>query len=197
MAGSSIPDETPDRRAVRWDAVAAVIASLVGFLALLIAAYTAYVQRYTANIQLQQVRAQVWPYLLGANSDNRQEYMWINKGVGPALVKSLRVTVGGRPQHDWKAVMRSLRLDPINYGQSTFNRNVISAGETLDWLKFKDHSDFRRFRAAAQQIGLGYKVCYCSTLGECWITDATAGHGNRRSQVERCPAVPESEQFDD
>jgi hypothetical protein len=36
-----------------WDAFAAVIASFIGFLALAVSAYTAYVQR-------QQLRAQVW-----------------------------------------------------------------------------------------------------------------------------------------
>lgn len=65
-------------REIRWDAAAAIIASLVGLLALMIAGYTAYIQR-------QQVSAQVWPYLMWANSDNGMDYLWINKGVGPAM----------------------------------------------------------------------------------------------------------------
>ena len=46
-----LADKRP-RREIRYDAVAAVIAALVGMLALLVAGYTAYIQR-------QQVRALV------------------------------------------------------------------------------------------------------------------------------------------
>lgn len=177
-------------REIRWDAAAAIIASLVGLLALAVAGYTAYIQR-------QQVSAQVWPYLLWANSDNQTEYMWINKGVGPAIVKSAQVLVAGKPQHNWAAVMRSLQLEPVKYGQSTFNGNVLSAGETLDWLKFTDHASFQRFRDAAQRAKLDFKACYCSTLGDCWVNDTTKGNGSVRVPVDKCPAVPESQQFDD
>ncbi len=174
-------------RSIRWDALAAVIASLVGLLALLVAGYTAHIQR-------QQVRAEVWPYLMWASSDTQSEYMWLNKGVGPAVVKSARVLVGGKVQPNWKAVMQSLGLGPMEYGQSTFNGSVLSPGETLEWLKFNDHDDFQRFRGAAGQVGLAFEVCYCSTLGDCWAND---GKGTSRAAVDNCPVVPEDEQFDD
>jgi hypothetical protein len=176
-------------REIRYDAVAAVIAALVGMLALMVAGYTAYIQR-------QQVSAQVWPYLMWANSDNGMDYLWINKGVGPAIVKSTVVLVGGKPQRDWKTVMRSMQVDPQDYGQSTFNHNVISAGETLEWLKFKNHDQFQTFRDAAR-TRMALKVCYCSTLGDCWVNDSTRNDGNTRFAVGKCPAVPEAQQFDD
>ena len=177
------------RREIRYDAVAAVIAALVGMLALMVAGYTAYIQR-------QQVSAQVWPYLMWANSDNRTEYLWINKGVGPAIVKSTVVLVDGKPQHDWKAVMRSMQVDPQGYRQSTFNHNVISAGETLGWIKFSNHDQFQAFRDAARKH-MTLKVCYCSTLGDCWVNDSSRNDGNTRFPVGKCPAVPGAEQFDD
>ena len=119
------------RRGIRWDAAAAIIASLVGLLALVVAGYTAHIQR-------QQVSAQVWPYLMMASSDVSSQYMWLNKGVGPAQVESVQVLVGGKPQRDWKAVFRSMQLEKLDYGQSTLNGNVLSAGEKLDWLQFND-----------------------------------------------------------
>lgn len=176
-------------RVVRWDALAAIVASLVGLLALLIAGYTAYIQR-------QQVSAQVWPYLIWASSDTGSDYLWLNKGVGPAIVKSAVVSVDGKPQRDWDAVMHSLQVDPQGFGQSTFNHNVLSAGETLEWLTFKDHDQFKAFRSVARHK-LDFKVCYCSTLGDCWVNDSTRGDGNNRLAVDKCPAVPESRQFQD
>jgi len=187
--GVSSPAVKKLGREIRYDAVAAVIAALVGMLALLVAGYTAYIQR-------QQVTAQVWPYLMWANSDNGMDYLWINKGVGPAIIRNAVVLVDGKPQRDWNAVMHSLQVDPQGYAQSTFNHNVISAGETLEWLKFKDHDQFLAFRTAARKH-LGFKVCYCSTLGDCWVNDSTRGDGNTRFEVGKCPAVPESRQFQD
>ena len=177
-------------RQIRWDAAAAIIAALVGLLALVVAGYTAYIQR-------QQVSAQVWPYLMWADSDNQTDFMWINKGVGPAIVKTAQVLVDGKPQYDWPAVMRSLHLEPIKYGQSTFNGNVLTAGETLEWLKFMDHASFQRFRDTARRAKLDFKVCYCSTLGDCWVNDTTKGNGNVRIPVDKCPAVPAAQQFHD
>ena len=52
----SVPEERATRGASRYDAV---IATLVGFCALRVSGYTAYVQR-------QQVRAAVWPWLATA-----------------------------------------------------------------------------------------------------------------------------------
>jgi hypothetical protein len=187
---SNNSDDTRRPGSIRWDAAAAIIASLVGLLALVVAGYTAYIQR-------QQVRAQVWPYLLWANSDTQTEYMWLNKGVGPAVIKSAQVFVGGKPQRDWNAVMRSLQLDGMSFGQSTFNHNVLSAGEKLDWLKFRNHEDFRKFRDAASQARLDFRICYCSTLGDCWTNDSTRVDRNIRVPVAKCPAVPASQQFDD
>lgn len=185
----STPAAGKVRREIRYDAVAAVIAALVGMLALLVAGYTAYIQR-------QQVRAQVWPYMMMADSDNSSEYMWFNKGVGPAQVKTLQAFVGGKPQRNWADVFRSMQLESIPYGQSTLNGDVLSAGEKLDWLQFKDHHDFQRFRDAAHRMQLDFRVCYCSTLGDCWMNESAKGWNNRRS-VGKCPAMPESQQFDD
>ena len=54
MSGSPRGNET---RARNWDALAAIIAALIGAFALVVSGYTAYLQR-------TQVRAQVWPYLM-------------------------------------------------------------------------------------------------------------------------------------
>src|SRR3569832_1502017 len=93
---------TPQRR--DWDAFAAVIAALIGLLALCVSGYTAYLQR-------QQVRAQVWPYLEPGMSGNKRELIVFNKGVGPAIVEGVQVFVDGKPQHNWSEVFSALGLN--------------------------------------------------------------------------------------
>ncbi|MGH8283672.1 MAG: hypothetical protein ACRESE_07475 [Gammaproteobacteria bacterium] len=180
---------TANLRMVRWDAVAATIASLIGLFALIVGGYTAYIQR-------EQVRAQVWPFLLARYSGNASEFLWINKGVGPAMIESVQVFVDGKPQHDWNGVIHAFHLCTMKYQQSTLNGYVFPPGEQLVWIKFNNNTDFTRF-LAAQRTGLVSKVCYCSTLGECWILDRGRGTENSRTPVGDCPAVPESRQFDD
>jgi hypothetical protein len=72
----AVPEEKETRRASRYDAV---VATFVGFLALCVSGYTAYMQR-------QQVRAAVWP-ILEFDSSNHPDihFMLTNKGVGPAM----------------------------------------------------------------------------------------------------------------
>ena len=178
------------KRGTRWDAAAAIIASLVGLLALAVAGYTAYIQR-------QQVSAQVWPYLMMASSDVSSEYMWLNKGVGPAQVESLEVFVDGKPQKDWRTVFRSMQVEELKHEQSSLNSNVLSAGEKISWLVFSNHDDFLAFRTAAKRTKFSVKLCYCSTLGDCWMNDSAKSARNDRHAVGKCPVVPESSQFRD
>src|SRR5947207_14949626 len=83
----AVPEEKETRRASRYDAV---IATFVGFLALCVSAYTAYVQR-------QQVRAAVWP-ILEFDSSNAPDihFTLANKGVGPAIIRHVVMEVDGR-----------------------------------------------------------------------------------------------------
>jgi hypothetical protein len=190
-----------ERRPVKWDAVAAIIASLVGFLALLVAGYTAYVQRYTAEIQNKQVQAQVWPYLISGNNDLTQSLVVDNKGVGPAIVRSVQVWMGGKPQRDWNQLVANMGLPPHSFLQSTINRDVLSPGEELQVIRFRDKALWLRFKAAASNR-MAMDICFCSTLGECWISSNKNLIGPpsmplqlRVKQVDQCPRLPAAEVF--
>src|SRR6266581_862535 len=92
----SVPEQKATRGASRYDAV---IATLVGFLALCVSAYTAHVQR-------QQVRAAVWP-ILEFDSSNAPDihFTLANKGVGPAIIQNVIVRVDGQPVRNWKEAL--------------------------------------------------------------------------------------------
>ncbi|HEY3521683.1 MAG TPA: hypothetical protein VGK80_11680 [Rhodanobacteraceae bacterium] len=199
MTESSTQNETA-RRTIRWDAAAAIIASLVGFLALLVAGYTAYIQRYTAEIQTKQVQAQVWPWLAAGNNDNEDSVEVVNKGVGPAIVRTAQVFVDGKPQPDWQHVLKALGTVPHQYSQSTLNPNVLAPGEKVPVIQFADKDDYKRFRAAAVAHLTLIDICYCSTLGECWrYRDRhLVGYKTLAQLVEpvaQCPKLPDNALF--
>ncbi len=169
-----------------------VIASLVGLLALVVSGYTAYIQR-------EQVRAQVWPWLVAGNDDYAQSVDVYNKGVGPAIVRTAQVFVDGKPQPDWKNVLAALGMPPHNYSQSTINPNVLSPGETVQIIKFPDKDLWQRFREAAVQR-MTMNVCFCSTLGECWMYSDRHPVGYKAigqlvKPIDRCPTLPPAEVF--
>jgi hypothetical protein len=187
MTESSSPTEKQNSR--DWGGWAAVIASLIGLLALCVSGYTAWLQR-------QQVRAQVWPLLETGISPSSRNMLLMNKGVGPARVGGLQLFVDRKPQHDWRSAMRSLGLQDMTMPPySTANGIVVSSGERLQQLAFLDAKDFARFEKQYRRIDL--KICYCSALDECWVLDERiAEKDQQRTEVVQCPAKGPDEFID-
>lgn len=176
----------------RWEAFGVIIASLVGLLALLVSGYTAYIQR-------QQVRAQVWPHLSIAYQDQAYKLSVFNKGVGPAIVRSVEVTVDGKPQPDWEHALAAMSLPHAesDYGHSTLATAVLSPGDALAVLVFDEKTKYQHFRTAMSAHGL-VNICYCSTLGDCWLLeDHRAPVKPAVRPVGQCPRLTPAEAFRD
>src|SRR5881397_1794097 len=95
----AVPEEKATRGASRYDAV---IATLVGFCALCVSGYTAYMQR-------QQVRAMVWPILEFDSSNDPNIHLTLaNKGVGPAIIRHVVVKVNDQPVTNWTQALEKL-----------------------------------------------------------------------------------------
>ncbi len=185
------PPGTPGPAATRrdWNAAAAVIAALIGLLALVVSGYTAMLQR-------QQVRAEVWPYLQSGISPSQRTVTLENKGVGPAMIRGIEIYVDGRPQRDWRQVFTALDLaDLAGTPYSTINGVVLAAGDRVQQLSFKDVDAFMRFYAQYPRIQM--RLCYCSALQECWQYDERRpDRGRDRQPLDRCPA-PGPDEFVD
>lgn len=179
-------------RHTRWDALAAIIASLVGLLALLVAGYTAYIER-------QQVRAQVWPYLQMGKSDAQGQYEFValNKGMGPVVVRSVQVLVSDKPVRNWEELQRVVGFDPKG-GQvtSSLNGRVLAPGDKIRWIAFQNVDDINAFMEDWEKFRIQAHVCYSSTLGETWLITYQMGPLARPRPVPSCK-VPAATQFFD
>jgi hypothetical protein len=179
MSETQDPESTARPRP-DWDRVTAIAAVVIGLIAVIVSAYTALIQR-------AQVRAQVWPYLSSSISVSKHEITLQNKGVGPAVVRSLQVFVDGKSQPDWPAVFRAVGAKferPPLY--STVNGKVISAGERVDQVFFQSDADFKSFLDQNHTFEL--KLCYCSSLDECWMRDDRETDPMRRTRaIDVCP----------
>ena len=125
-----MPEQRETRGASRYDAV---IATLVGFCALCVSGYTAYMQR-------QQVRAAVWPILEFDTSNGPIHFTLANKGVGPAIIKHVIVKADDEPVKNWAEVLEKIVGPGYHPGEeSDMNGHVFSAGESLN--VFTPHDD--------------------------------------------------------
>jgi len=163
--------QEPGRARRNWDAYAAVIATLIGLLALGVSGYTAYVQR-------QQLRAQVWPHLeiATANVAPLVGLHVVNGGTGPARVTAVRVTVDDQPVASWSHAQKAMNAGPGAVVNSQLSKTVIPAGKDVTILRPYDDATSARF----EQLFLGgdhvvaVTICYCSVLDECWVARSNA-----------------------
>jgi len=142
----------------------AIAAGVVGVAALAVSIYETHLMR-------EQQRAEVWP-ILEAWSTFEPGRMFAlnvaNKGIGPAILKSVTVAVDGEPVQSWNEVLtRTLGTDSVDYGMSAVTGNVIAAGESVTLISLLSEDHVRSVWEASQRVSL--ELCYCSVFKECWL----------------------------
>ena len=182
-----MPPEGEFRGASRYDAL---IATLVGFCALCVSAYTAYMQR-------QQVRGAVWPILEFDSSNGPIQFTLANKGVGPAIIKHVIVRVDDRPVKNWAEVLEKILGPGYHRGaESDMSGRVFAAGESMKVFIPLDDSQnpvaFDKSNPLWEKLNSGRKritveICYSSTLGECWTLHGGVTTPSRTMPTHHCP----------
>jgi hypothetical protein len=185
------------RNASRYDAL---IATLVGFFALCVSGYTAYMQR-------QQVRAMVWPILEFDSSNAPNIHLSLaNEGVGPAIIRNVTVTVDGQPVREWRDAYEKLTGKPIDPATSAFSESdmsgrVVAAGESITVFTPNDPEGrpivFDKSNPLYRQMNedrarITVEICYSSTLGDCWLLRGGGKTPNVTTVIGRCPGPSET-----
>jgi hypothetical protein len=183
----AVPQQTETRRASRYDAI---IATLIGLLAVCVSAYTAYMQR-------QQVRAAVWPILEFDSGNGPIHFTLANKGVGPAIIRHVIVMVDGQPVRNWKEALEKI-MGPgePRYSESDMSAHVIAAGESItvctphdpenNPLNY-DRSNPLWVKMNKDRLRVSVEICYSSTLGESWTLRASGLAPSTTTEARHCP----------
>jgi hypothetical protein len=174
----------PHRR--NWEMVTGLVAVVVGVLALLVSAYTAFLQR-------RQAAAAVWPHLeVDTSNHPRFKIHLANKGVGPALIKTVQLRLDGKPMHHWSALLAGQGPEGQGWIKSTISHRVVAVGEQIDAFLPSEKASIELLESAFARVS--GTLCYCSVFDECFTfrvdDDAT-------EQVPACPKSGPGEQFDD
>ncbi len=149
------------------------------------------------------VAANSWPFLVFQTTDNgfatdsrTLNFRLQNSGVGPARVRSFKVTLDGRLVHNHAELMARCCGVATASLEQQFAMGLISQNDAvgvlpardgvnvLAWRERPGHEQIWNSLNAARQR-LRFEACYCSVLDECWTSDLTSTSNPHR--VEQCP----------
>lgn len=145
--------------------------TLVSFSAFVMSVCAIVISFAEVRMMSEQKEASVWPRLFSARNTSNLDFVVTvrNSGVGPAQIKSVEVTVDGKPVKNWNEVIGL--IDPqtkVAKSQSVLTNLVLVPGETVEAFKLKgDGVDVFNL----QRSRLRLKLCYCSIYEKCWVLD--------------------------
>ncbi len=168
-----------DDRRLRLDFV-------IALCALLISSVAAGASVYQTHVIARQFSAAVWPYVSfdATNSPAEMEIDVRNDGLGPAIVRSVSITLDGKPQPSLEALFAALRREQgvpaelraavrageaLSLTTSTPERGtVIAANNAHTMIRLKGSLLVQRFGLDLKRLDVS--LCYCSLTGTCWTT---------------------------
>lgn len=122
--------------------------TFVALAALIVSVSALAVGIYEASLQRAHDRAEVWPRLEITTwvTPTGVELRLANTGIGPALIRSVVVTVDGKPQRSWDGVLRALfSHEPPPHNSST----TSAADRAADFANVEQTRPRDAARAAA------------------------------------------------
>jgi hypothetical protein len=157
------------------------IDKILGLTAILVSMATFGIYLYQTHLIQKQQSAAVWPYVecytnYIPQSEETCKYQLVmrNKGVGPALIKNIKIDYFGiKHEGDPNRIYLEKLFGKANVPDCNFafaNGSVIPAGESIILLevvepqKFAD-SFYEIFKATS------FKICYASIYQDFWTTE--------------------------
>lgn len=152
------------------------VLSIAGIFIAAVALYAALTESEAVR---RQTAASVWPYVQLSVDDHLStdaalfELSLTNSGVGPAHIRAMRVTIGGRAMLTWKdAVLAVVGTDAPAFSQTFANNRVFRPGERVTIFGTRAPVLVRALREAVVNESAGVEYCYCSIFDECWTVDS-------------------------
>jgi hypothetical protein len=179
----------------------------IAFSAILISLISLGVAIHHGHVQQRLVAANSWPFLRFDFDNSRVPgggqsvtYSIINSGVGPAVLKSFIVEYQGKRMRGFVELLqaccgmaRDMDLNKlIDSGFLGESRpiGVIRARDQVVLFKFlrKPENIALLDGIAAMRERVKFHACYCSIVGECWVSDLRSLDPQ---PVEACKASPD------
>ena len=151
----------------QWSALAAL-----GISALALA-----VGAYQTRLMQTQARASVWPYLsigfsyFDSGDQPGFEIHIKNNGVGPAIVRSVRVTLDDKPIHSWNEIFPIIMGHGTAHASLTGLQGIIippSTNRETDVVAIRTNEKDQAEKLYGALGRFKIDICYCSIYEDCW-----------------------------
>jgi hypothetical protein len=176
--------------------------------AILISCVSLFIAIQQSRTMERTLAASSWP-LLQFSSGNTDDSGRLsinmaieNEGVGPAVVRRIRMVYGGKEYDNPYVLLRDCcgyvvsSADPTKMGSGTaltqpVEGKVIKGGDKITFFKMDlasgNSEPWRKLDAARFKIR--FDTCYCSVLGDCWQSDLRSLD---QTKVDQCPMPAEA-----
>lgn len=148
---------------------------IVATAAIIISLATLFVYIYQAKIMQSQQHTSVWPYIEWTMTIGPADGIYlsvVNKGVGPAIIKSSEFYVDGNLVRSNEEMIKKItngRIDSLGLFTQSIDKRVISPGEELRLFHMSgrrlSNKEFEGFFSRIK-----YTIRYESIYGDCWTS---------------------------
>jgi hypothetical protein len=146
------------------------------------------------SLQRSQDRALVWPHAIAKVRYSGEGFAYIaeNKGLGPALVRTVTIAIDGQLVDDWSGALERLFGPNHGYGWEQIRVNdlddsILAPNQPVTLFGIGWDARTREVLSRGERITV--TLCYCSVLGECWISRSGIDH----EAVDACPINPKTD----
>lgn len=172
--------------------------TFIALAALVVSVSAVAVGIYEAALQRRHDRAEVWPHLELSTftTPNGASLSVENTGIGPAIIKSVVITVDGKRAGHWDDVLTMLlgHAPTAPFSHSTIAESALRPGDKVMMLGLPNGDMPSDFWTSVHRIAV--VVCYSSVFDEYWVMrDAGIGGRTRWEPASGCPAQAEGEDF--
>jgi hypothetical protein len=171
--------------------------TFVALTALVVSISAVAVGIYEASLQRKHDVAEVWPHVeLSVFSSPAGATLNLeNNGIGPAIIKSVVVTVDGHPRRDWADAARALLGgNPSVTQTSTVVERALRPGDKVTMVGIGKESLAPGFWQYVGRVAV--RICYASVFEDHWLlSDDHLGGASAWTQVHTCPAPASGTDF--
>jgi len=153
--------------------------ALISICALVVSILQTRIMSEQRGLMHEQAKAAVWPRIsLGVSKSHSQENSQIidykiymsNAGVGPAIVKFVKVSFEGKPASNWGELFDYFEMPestPTYISNSDISQNIVRAGDDVRVLGLTDNLPLAQvYYEHADKIE--FEIFYESIYGDMW-----------------------------
>lgn len=172
--------------------------TFIAAAALIVSISAVVVGLYEASLQRHHDQAEVWPRLeirVYTNGPKGASVLLENTGIGPAIVESAVVTLDGKAQRNWTAIVRAIGgTDSLGLSNSSVAGHGLRPGDEVSLMALPAAGMPRPFWPAIGRVAV--VICYRSVFDQRWVVESKhLGSGIAWRDVDHCAPQDTSANF--